>query len=108
VSKRLGYDWNKTAIMSFRARDVTGNPVQWTYSVEDGIQQGLRSRQVPLNSVRADIEKEVAEYTKELSSHKQAVNFWKGVGVTLQVIFFAWDVWQAIQTYMRDLKAAAN
>jgi hypothetical protein len=89
-------------------RDVTGNPAQWTYTVEDGVQQAVRCKQVHLNSARAEVNKEVTYYTKELSSHKQAVNFWKGVGVTLQVIFFAWDVWQAIQTYMRDLKAAAN
>jgi hypothetical protein len=76
--------------------------------VDWGVRQGVSAKKVTLDSIRADVKKEVTYYTKELSSHKQAVNFWKGVGVTLQVIFFAWDVWQAIQTYMRDLKAAAN
>jgi hypothetical protein len=108
VSKRLGYDWNKTLIQFSLERDATGNPAQWSYTVEDKVQQAVRCKQVHLNSARAEVNKEVTHYTKELSSHKQAVNFWKGVGVTLQVIFFAWDVWQAIQTYMRDLKAAAN
>ena len=108
LSKRLGNDWNKTAIEFSKTRDATGNPSQWAYTEEWAVRQGAWSKEVPLDSIRADVKKQVTYYTKELSSHKQAVNFWKGVGVTLQVIFFAWDVWQAIQTYMRDLKAAAN
>jgi hypothetical protein len=109
VSKRLGNDWNKTAIEFSKTRDpTTGNLKQWVYSEEWGVKQGAWCKEVHVDSIRAEVKKEVTSYTKELSSHKQAVNFWKGVGVTLQVIFFAWDVWQAIQTYMRDLKAAAN
>jgi hypothetical protein len=107
VSKRLGDEWNKNLIQFSLERDVTGNPAQWRYTVEHGVHQAGRCKQ-GLESLQADLEKRVTDYTKELSSHKQAVNYWKGVGVTLQVIFFAWDVWQAIQTYMRDLKAAAN
>ncbi|MCS7315983.1 MAG: hypothetical protein RMI94_12920 [Bryobacterales bacterium] len=74
---------------------------------EQWIAREQRSVTAPVSkSVIADRMTSLQAYQKELQSKTKCAPFLKGLQYALPIVFFGLDVWEALQTYRKELKAA--
>ncbi|MGB9605520.1 MAG: hypothetical protein ACPL88_06535, partial [Bryobacteraceae bacterium] len=84
-------------------------PMQQAGYTQRGVSHfAVREADPVLKSYTASKQATINYYKQQLQAQKSSLGVWKGVSYTLPVIFFAYDVWQALRTFRQDLKAAAN
>ncbi len=87
-------------------REFAG-PLQMAgYTKEYAAREG-RGATDPVWKTKIAEQKQLLEYHRtELETQQLSAGLWKGLSYALPIVFFAYDVWQALRTYQREMKAA--
>lgn len=84
-------------------------PLQMAGYTEEYAQRVGKGLMDPLLKTKIAEQKQVIEfYREELPLQQFKASFWKGATYALPIVFFAYDIWQALRTYCREMQAARS